>query len=145
MLAKQVQYAQNAGLAVNYYHFARFTTTAEAQAEAQTFIKAVQSVTDAKNMVMVVDFEASNFQNLSKATNNQNLAAFDETLAAAGYQKTDLYTMASWIGRYIDTNASNKGWLAQWPSNPSGDAIQVPMRGNGPVTTGSPANHRILM
>lgn len=122
ILTKQVQYAQNAGLAVNYYHFARFTTTAEAQAEAQTFIRAVQSVTDAKNMVMVVDFEASNFQNLSKATNNQNLAAFDETLAAAGYQKTDLYTMASWIGRYIDTNASNKGWLAQWPSNPSGDA-----------------------
>ncbi|MFC6253523.1 GH25 family lysozyme [Secundilactobacillus hailunensis] len=120
VLQQQVQAAQNAGLAVNYYHFAHFTSVASAQAEAQNFINAVQSVTSSKNMVLVVDFEASELGRQSKATNDADLAAFDSTLNAAGYNKTDLYTMASWLGSRIDTNASNKGWIAQWPSNPTG-------------------------
>ncbi|ANZ60387.1 GH25 family lysozyme [Secundilactobacillus paracollinoides] len=122
VLASQTSDAQGAGLAVNYYHFAHFTTVAEAQAEAQNFINSVQAVTNSKNMVMVVDFEDSAFSGLSKSTNDANLAAFDAVLNQAGYNKTDLYTMASWVGKVIDTNDSNKGWLAQWPANPSGSA-----------------------
>ena len=120
VLQQQSSAAQNAGLAVNYYHFAHFTSVASAQAEAQNFIKSVQSVTSSKNMVLVVDFEASELGRQSKATNDADLAAFDSTLNAAGYNKTDLYTMASWLGSRIDTNDSNKGWIAQWPSNPTG-------------------------
>lgn len=122
VLSSQTSDAQSAGLSVNYYHFAHFTTVAEAQAEAQNFINAVQAVTSSKDMVMVVDFEDSAFSKLSKSTNDANLAAFDAVLNQAGYNKTDLYTMASWVGKVIDTNDSNKGWLAQWPANPSGSA-----------------------
>lgn len=121
-LTQQVQYAQNAGLSLNFYHFAHFTTASQATAEAQAFIKAVQGVTSSKNVVMVVDFESSELGKLSKATNNANLAAFDSTLNQAGYNKTDLYTMASWLGTKIDTNAANKGWIAQWPANPTGNS-----------------------
>ncbi|WP_203648841.1 GH25 family lysozyme [Secundilactobacillus yichangensis] len=120
VLSSQTQNAQNAGLAVNYYHFAHFTSVDSAKAEAQNFINAVQSVTSSKNMVLVVDFESSELSGLSKSQNDADLAAFDSVLNAAGYNKTDLYTMASWVGSKIDTNDSNKGWIAQWPSNPTG-------------------------
>ncbi|MTV81313.1 GH25 family lysozyme [Secundilactobacillus folii] len=120
VLQQQTQDAQDAGLSVNYYHFAHFTSVAAAKTEAQNFIKAVQAVTDSKNMVMVVDFESSELAGLSKSQNDADLAAFDSTLNAAGYNKTDLYTMASWLGDHIDTNASNQGWIAQWPANPTG-------------------------
>ncbi|GAX08345.1 lysozyme M1 [Secundilactobacillus silagincola] len=120
VLQQQSQDAENASLAVNYYHFAHFTSVASAKAEAQNFINAVQSVTSSKNMVMVVDFESSELSGLSKSQNDADLAAFDGVLNAAGYNKTDLYTMSSWVGNHIDTNTNNKGWIAQWPSNPTG-------------------------
>lgn len=119
-LSQQVQYAQQAGLSVNFYHFAHFTSTAAAQSEAQNFIKAVQMVTSSKDVVMVVDFESSELGSLSKAQNDADLAAFDATLNQAGYNKTDLYTMASWLGVNIDTNAANNGWIADYPNNPTG-------------------------
>ncbi len=69
---------------------------------------------------MVVDFESSELGSLSKAQNDADLAAFDATLNQAGYNKTDLYTMASWLGVNIDTNAANNGWIADYPNNPTG-------------------------
>ncbi|KRK48695.1 lysozyme [Secundilactobacillus kimchicus] len=120
-LSQQVQYAQNAGLSVNFYHFAHFTSASEATAEAQAFINAVKSVTSSTNIVMVVDFESSELAGLSKTANNANLATFDSVLNQAGYNKTDLYTMSSWVGNHIDTNDANKGWIANWPANPTGE------------------------
>ncbi|WP_283679745.1 GH25 family lysozyme [Lentilactobacillus sp. Marseille-Q4993] len=120
-LSQQVKYAQQAGLSINFYHFARFTSTGAAQQEAQNMINAVQQVTDSKNVVMVVDFEASELGSLSKAANNANLAAFDQVINNAGYNKTDLYTMSSWVGTKIDLNDQNKGWIANWPSTPTGN------------------------
>lgn len=120
-LSQQIQYAQQAGLSVNFYHFAHFTTTAQAQSEAQAFANAVQSVTSSKDVVMVCDFESSELGSLSKAQNDANLAAFDTTLNQAGYSKTDLYTMASWLGTKIDTNAANAGWIADYPASPTGN------------------------
>ncbi|GAY72374.1 lysin [Lentilactobacillus kosonis] len=120
-LAQQVKYAQQAGLSINFYHFVHFTSQSTAIAEAQNFINAVQQVTTSKNVVMVADFESSELGSLSKSTNNANLAAFDQTLNSAGYSKTDLYTMSSWLGVKIDTNAQNKGWIANWPYSPTGN------------------------
>lgn len=120
-LSQQVQYAQNAGLSINFYHFVHFTSQSAAKQEAQNFITAVQQVTDSKNVVMVADFESSELGGLSKAANNANLAAFDQTLNQAGYNKTDLYTMSSWLGSKIDTNDQNKGWIANWPGTPTGN------------------------
>lgn len=119
-LSQQVQYAQQAGLSVNFYHFVHFTSTDQAQSEAQNFIKAVQLVTNSKDVVMVADFESSELAGVSKSQNDANLAAFDATLNQAGYNKTDLYTMASWLGVHIDTNTSNNGWIADYPNNPTG-------------------------
>lgn len=120
-LSQQVQYAQQAGLSVNFYHFVHFTTTQQAQSEAQNFINAVSMVTNSKDVVMVADFESSELAGISKSQNDANLAAFDATLNQAGYNKTDLYTMASWLGVHIDTNASNNGWIADYPANPTGN------------------------
>lgn len=119
-LSQQVQYAQQAGLSINFYHFVHFTSTQQAQSEAQNFINAVQLVTSSKDVVMVADFESSELAGISKSQNDANLAAFDATLNQAGYNKTDLYTMASWLGVHIDTNSSNNGWIADYPNNPTG-------------------------
>lgn len=119
-LSQQVQYAQQAGLSVNFYHFVHFTSTDQATQEAQNFINAVQSVTSSKDVVMVADFESSELGGISEANNDANLAAFDSALNQAGYNKTDLYTMASWLGVKIDTNASNQGWIADYPATPTG-------------------------
>jgi lysozyme len=120
-LLQQVQYAQQAGLSVNFYHFVHFTTVAQAQAEAQQFINSVKSVTSSTNVVMVADFESSELAGVSKTQNDANLAAFDSALNQAGYNKTDLYTMASWLGVHIDTNTTNQGWIADYPANPTGN------------------------
>jgi GH25 family lysozyme M1 (1,4-beta-N-acetylmuramidase) len=119
-LQQQVQYAQQAGLSINFYHFAHFTSAAQAQAEAQTFINAVKSVTSSTNVVMVTDFESSELASVSRANNDANVATFDAALNQAGYNKTDLYTMASWLGVHVDTNASNAGWIADYPNQPAG-------------------------
>ncbi|MEE8824429.1 glycosyl hydrolases family 25 [Lentilactobacillus sunkii] len=120
-LLQQVQYAQQAGLSVNFYHFVHFTSVAQAQAEAQQFINSVKSVTSSTNVVMVADFESSELAGVSKAQNDTNLAAFDTALNQAGYNKTDLYTMASWLGVHIDTNTTNQGWIADYPGTPTGN------------------------
>lgn len=119
-LSQQVQYAQQAGLSINFYHFVHFTSPSAATSEAQNFVNAVQSVTSSKDVVMVADFESSELGSLGKANNDANLAAFDSALNQAGYNKTDLYTMASWVGKVIDTNSANAGWIADYPAAPSG-------------------------
>lgn len=119
-LSQQVQYAQQAGLSINFYHFVHFTTTDQAAQEAQNFMNAVQSVTSSKDVVMVADFESSELGGISKANNDANLAASDSALNQGGYNKTDLYTMASWLGVKVDTNASNQGWIADYPATPTG-------------------------
>ncbi len=120
-LSQQMGYAQDAGLSVNFYHFVHFTSIESAKQEAENFIKAVQSVTSRKDGVMVADFESSELSSLSKSQNDADLAAFDDVLNQNGYNKTDLYVSASWVGSLIDTNSANKGWIASWPEQPSGD------------------------
>ncbi len=96
-------------------------------------------------MVLVVDFEASELGRQSKATNDADLAAFDSTLNAAGYNKTDLYTMASWLGSRIDTNDSNKAGSRNGHLTQLGRNIRQLTPGNGLLITALMANHRTSM
>ena len=120
LLGQQTDTAVQSGMSINFYHFANFTTKAQAKKEAKYFVKAVESVTNQKNVVMVIDFEASKLAKLPIATNNRNVKAFNKVVKAAGYSKTDLYTNANWVDSYISMTSKNKGWLASYPTNPTG-------------------------
>ncbi|MFT8399829.1 MAG: GH25 family lysozyme [Lentilactobacillus diolivorans] len=120
LLGQQTDTAVQSGMSINFYHFANFTTKAQAKKEAKYFVKAVESVTNQKNVVMVIDFESSKLAKLPIATNNRNVKAFNKVVKAAGYSKTDLYTNANWVDSYISMTSKNKGWLASYPTNPTG-------------------------
>lgn len=120
LLAQQTQTAQSAGLSINFYHYANFTTKAQAKREAKYFVKHVEAVTSQRDVVMAIDFEASKLANLPIATNDRNIKAFNKVVQKAGFTKTDIYTNANWVDSYVSMNSKNLGWLANYPNNPTG-------------------------
>jgi LysM repeat protein/GH25 family lysozyme M1 (1,4-beta-N-acetylmuramidase) len=113
--------AKQAGMVVHAYHFARFTSVASAQAEADWFDKKAQLVgfDKSKDGYVVVDVEATNLSSdPAKLTEYTN--AFIAEMKALGYKKVDLYTGSYFYnGRLIPSKLSvDKPWLAAYPSNP---------------------------
>ncbi|GAF35926.1 GH25 family lysozyme [Lentilactobacillus farraginis] len=120
LLAQQTATAQSAGLSINFYHYAQFTTKAQAKKEAKYFVKKVKGVTDQKNVVMAIDFEAPKLASQSITKNDRNIKAFNKVVKAAGFTKTDIYTNANWVDSYVSMTSDNLGWLANYPNNPTG-------------------------
>lgn len=120
LLGQQTSAAQSAGLSINFYHYAQFTTKKQARKEARYFVKKVEGITNQRNVVMAIDFEAPKLANLPIATNNRNIKAFNKVVKAAGFNKTDIYTNANWVDSYVSMNSDNLGWLANYPNNPTG-------------------------
>lgn len=113
--------AKQAGMVVHAYHFARFTSVASAQAEADWFDKKAQLVgfDKSKDGYVVVDVEATNLSSdPAKLTEYTN--AFIAEMKKLGYKKVDLYTGSYFYnGRLQPNNLSvDKPWLAAYPSNP---------------------------
>lgn len=111
--AGDISNAQAAGLYVNGYHFARYSTTDGAIAEADFAAKTAQAAGLPAGSVLVTDVESGSQQYLSKDQNDANDTAFMNEVAKYGY-RSDVYTMGSWLGTHVDVD---KGWIAEWPAD----------------------------
>ncbi|MCH4008157.1 GH25 family lysozyme [Companilactobacillus sp.] len=109
--------AQQAGLYINAYHFARYTTYQGAVNEANYAAQMAKADGLPIGSVIVADVEASQQQGISRYQNNINNQAFMNTIKQYGY-RSDVYTMSSWLGSVMDVNAG--GWIASYPYNASG-------------------------
>lgn len=109
--------AKQAGLYINAYHFARYTTIAGAQAEARHAVASAQAAGLPIGAVLVDDVEASEQQYNSYSSNAANNAAFMAVVEAAGY-RTCVYTSGSWVGTRFPVS---KGWIAAYPGTVTHD------------------------
>ncbi|KJW12885.1 GH25 family lysozyme [Levilactobacillus spicheri] len=121
-----IRNAVTAGLHVNGYHFARFTTVAGAKAEARMAAHCAFNAGLGKDAVIVLDFEATN---LGWNRNAANIKAWIAEVKRMGYPKTDVYTMGSWTNSLPLNNSGRGGWIANYPSNPTGLKFYASYRG----------------
>ena len=124
--ANQIKMAQNAGLNVAVYHYARLTgansqsdANSLAIQEAAYFAKVAKSFGLSSNIVMIMDCEqpyrddSGNIIGPNPLTVDWATAGvqFANTLKANGYSNTKFYTSASWIGTDTATCQMNYNTL----------------------------------
>ncbi|WP_241685237.1 GH25 family lysozyme [Companilactobacillus metriopterae] len=109
--------AQQAGLYINGYHYAKYTNETQAVAEGNYAGAQAQKAGLPVGAVLVADVEDSSQSGVSKSQMNANNTAFMNTVKAYGY-RTDVYTMGSWVGSKMDIS-NGTGWIASYPYNAS--------------------------
>lgn len=90
----QIKFAREAGLLVHAYHYAKFNGVADAQAEADWFVKNAKKLGIGADSVMVLDYED---HATARANGTADINAFIQRVKSAGYSKTDIYSMRSWF------------------------------------------------
>ncbi|AUV74046.1 lysin [Lactiplantibacillus plantarum subsp. plantarum] len=116
--ASNIANGQAAGLYVNGYHFAHYTTKAQAIAEAEYAGQTAKAAGLPVGAVLATDVEAEEQGNLSQATNDHNNAAFMQEIQKFGY-RADIYTSGSWANNKM-TIKGKTGWIAGYPFVPAG-------------------------
>lgn len=118
--ATQISYARNAGMKIAAYHYAWFTSPAEAANEANYFAAYARILGLAGDTVMVDDYEEGYAVN-SSGDKVGDLNAFRDTLAQQGYGNVVDYSYKSIIGsgNIVDTDRINSKdiWVAQYPND----------------------------
>ena len=98
----QISFAREVGLLVHAYHYAKFNGEADAQAEADWFVKNARKLGIGANSVMVLDYED---HATAKANGTADINAFIQKVKNSGYPNTDVYSMRSWFqDGHIDRN-----------------------------------------
>lgn len=109
----QIINARKAGLLVNAYHFARYTSIQDAKNEANFFVTVAKRMGIGTDSVMAVDLEASEITpNLNAKTN-----AFLQYVKDCGYPNVDYYSMASWFWNGTlnpDVILAKNKWVANY-------------------------------
>lgn len=109
----QIINARKAGLLVNAYHFARYTSIQDAKNEADFFVTVAKRMGIGTDSVMAVDLEASEITpNLNAKTN-----AFLQYVKDCGYPNVDYYSMASWFWNGTlnpDVILAKNKWVANY-------------------------------
>lgn len=90
--AAQIRNAITAGLHVSCYHFARYTSDADAQNEARFFVKIAKQYGMTSDTLMIDDAEVHSAADYNSAT-----AAFLNEVKALGYASVGLYSMKSFF------------------------------------------------
>ena len=114
----EAKMANQAGLNVDFYHYATFSTTTEANAEAANLVSFLTTNNVSKSVLIFADMEDS----LTDSVNAEaNLNAFWSTLNAAGYTNHGVYASKyySYITAVTNTVGSSRVWMAQYPYSPS--------------------------
>ncbi|WP_421568667.1 GH25 family lysozyme [Lactiplantibacillus plantarum] len=111
--ASNIANGQAAGLYVNGYHFAHYTTKAQAIAEADYAGQTAKVAGLPVGAVLATDVEAEEQGNLSQATNDRNNATFMQEIQKFGY-RADIYTSGSWANNKM-TIKDKTGWIAGYP------------------------------
>lgn len=110
---EQIINARKAGLLVNAYHFARYTSVQDAKNEADFFVKTAKRMGIGADSVMAVDLEASEI----KTDLNNKTNAFLQYVKDSGYPNVDYYSMASWFWEGIlnpDAILAKNKWVANY-------------------------------
>ena len=98
----QISFAREVGLLVHAYHYAKFNGVADAQAEADWFVKNARKLGIGAESVMVLDYED---HATAKANGTADINAFIQKVKNSGYPNTDVYSMRSWFqDGHIDRN-----------------------------------------
>lgn len=106
--------AQQAGLYINGYYFCRYTSVADARAEAQYAVNAAKADGLPINAVLCADIEASQQRGLGTYTNSLAIEAMKQIVESAGY-RFDVYSMSSFGDTVIPWKYM--GWIANYPYN----------------------------
>lgn len=114
--ANNIYTAQQAGLYINGYHFARYTTVQGAIAEADYAASMAKRDGLPIGAALITDVEAQEQNGLSRSVNNANNQAFMSEVAKYGYRSA-VYTMSSWLGSKMDVS---QGWIASYPYDATG-------------------------
>lgn len=88
----QIRNAATVGLRVSCYHFARYTSNADAQNEARFFVKIAKQYGMTSDTRMVDDAEVHSVADYNSAT-----SAFLNEVKALGYNSVGLYSMKSFF------------------------------------------------
>lgn len=114
--------AKQAGMIVNAYHYAHFTSNAQAKSEAQWFDKKLKLVgfDKQKDGYVVVDVEDGSLESVGASNLTEYTNTFISTMKSLGYSKVDLYTGNSFYNTYLKPGqlAVDKPWLARYPLYP---------------------------
>ncbi|WP_334332871.1 GH25 family lysozyme [Companilactobacillus sp. HBUAS59544] len=114
--AGNISAAKSAGMYVNGYHYARYSSVSGAIAEADYAAKLAQADGLPSGAVLATDVESSEQSGLSVSQNDANNAAFMNEVAKYGYRSV-IYTMGSWVGYKMSVS---QGWIASYPYDPAG-------------------------
>ena len=106
--------AQQAGLYINGYYFCRYTSVADAKAEAQFAVNTAKADGLPTNAVLCADIEASQQRGLGTYVNSLAIEAMKQIVEAGGY-RFDVYSMSSWGDSVIPWKYI--GWIANYPYN----------------------------
>ncbi|PIO83076.1 hypothetical protein BSQ39_05550 [Loigolactobacillus backii] len=115
--ASQIKMAQNAGLKVAVYDYAKFSSSNSAVAEATYMANKLNSLGLSKSTLVIADMEDTSTANSGVGT---NLSAFWNTLSNYGYKSHSVYTFVSYAYRdaVVNTVGAKKTWMAQYPYSP---------------------------
>lgn len=102
------------GMQLSVYHFARFSTNAQAQAEANHFLSAIKNLRIAQNATVVCDYEAG-----SGSGGASQIDAFYKVLENAGYNNVAIYSSASWFAGQLAGTRGIK-WVAAYNNHGAG-------------------------
>lgn len=148
--AAQIRNAATAGLHVSCYHFARYTSNADAQNEARFFVKIAKQYGMTSDTLMIDDAEVHSAADYNSAT-----AAFLNEVKALGYTNVGLYSMKSFFtGGILNSHGFGdaKIWEAgyritdlgidnaaawQWTDNGLGMSVDTSYDFDGAFTVGS--------
>lgn len=111
--------AQQSGLYINGYHFARWSSVTGARAEANYAVAMAKADGLPINAVLVADVEAKQQQQTPKNVNDLAVMEFKRIVEQAGY-RYDIYTSQSWKDNVVSVPAGT-GWIAQYPYNVTAD------------------------
>lgn len=114
--------AKQAGMAVHAYHYARFKSIVQAEAEAKWFDKKLKLVgfDRSKDGYVVVDVEDGSLKSVGASNLTEYTNTFINTMKSLGYSKIDLYTGHSFFNNELQPSklTISKPWLARYPLYP---------------------------
>ena len=111
---QQVSRVLVAGMTVSAYHFVRFTTAAQAQAEAQLFARMARAVGLGNDTLMIADVESVPQTQYAGIVNNLNV--FWQTLSSLGFTNHGVYTGLYYDRQYNVSSTVGKArtWVAAY-------------------------------
>ena len=107
---EKIRNAAKVGLVISLYHFARYTSEADARNEANFFVQHAKALGMDSNTLMVDDAEVHTMSDY-----NAGAMAFTDQVKELGYSRTAVYSMKSFFTSGILNShglVDNKIWIA---------------------------------